>query len=225
MKRYIFILLSAIMLCACGQSSLPVSVWKDNAFRCLEDYKINFLAGKEDATEPHFLKAKKEITAGNDMNLLAIAYLTKYALHTACLESFETGDFARIYRQEPNPANMAYCHLLKGNFNVVEINLISPRYVGIIKAAAGDDSALAAREIAAIDDALSRLIACGVWVRYRSSSEKILLIAVDTASSQGWRKPLAAYLNKLQTFYLERGDKDKAVRIQERIELMQKAIE
>jgi hypothetical protein len=222
MKKSILSLIAALVICACCQASLPVSVWKDNAYRYLEDYKGNFLAGKEDATEPHFFKAKREITAGNDLTLLAIAYLTKYALHTACLEKFDTGDFARIYHQEPNPANMAYCNFLKGNFSAVDLNLLSPRYTGIIKAAAGKDTSFAAREIAAIDDSLARLIACGVWVSYMPYNEKILLTAIETASSQGWRRPLWAYLDKLQTFYLENGDKVKASGIQERLELLKK---
>jgi hypothetical protein len=30
------------------------------------------------------------------MNLLSLAYLTKYGLHAAALESFDTADFARL---------------------------------------------------------------------------------------------------------------------------------
>ncbi len=103
------------MLFGCAQSA-QVPVWKDNAYRYLEDYKNHFLSGREDPSEPHFLKALKEISAGNDLNLLSIAYLTKYALHTASLEYFDTSEFAKIDRQEPNTANMTYCHFLKGNF-------------------------------------------------------------------------------------------------------------
>ena len=128
MKRSLFFLLTATFICACSQATV---VWKDNAYRYLADYKVNFLAGKEGTTEPHFLKAQREITSGNDLNLLEIAYLTKYALHTACLESFNSADFAKVYRLEPNPSNMAYCHFLKGNFLAVDANLLPSRYAGI----------------------------------------------------------------------------------------------
>jgi len=220
MKKLLF-LLFAFLICSCGSAS-PVPEWKDNAHRYLKDYKINFLAGKEDASEPHFIKARKEIASGNDLSLLATAYLTKYALHTASLESFDAVEFAKLQRLEPNAANMSYCHFLKGNFNAADVQELPARYAGIVKAAAGKDATLAAREMAAIDDPLSRLIACGVWVRYMPYDENILQMAINTASANGWRRPLWAYLDKLQTYYLERGDISKAGIIKDRLELLKK---
>jgi len=208
------------IICAC--SSAPVPPWKDKASRHLEDYKINFLSGKEDAAEPHFLKARREIAAANDVNLLAIAYLTKYALHTASLESFDSSDFAKLHRLDPNPANMAYCHFLKGNFSAVDLEILPARYAGVMKAAGGKDPAAAGREISAIDDPLSRLVACGVWVRYLPYDDNILQIGVTTASAHGWRRPLFAYLEKLQAYYLERGDQAKAGLIKDRLEILKK---
>jgi hypothetical protein len=221
MKKPLFLLMTVLMICACG-SATPAPVWQDNAYRHLEDYKINFLAGKEDATEPHFIKARREITAGNDLSLLTTAYLTNYALHTASLERFDAAEFAKLQRLEPNAANMSYCHFLKGNFNAANVQELPTRYAGIMKAAAGRDAVLAAREIAAIDDPLSRLIACGVWVKYMPYDESILQIAINTASANGWRRPLWAYLDKLQTYYLERGDKIKAGIIKDRLDLLKK---
>jgi len=92
------------------------------------------------------------------------------------LESFDASEFAKLYRLEPNPADMAYCHFLKGNFSAVDVMVLPVRYIGILKASSGKDLTMAAREIAAIDDPLSRLIACGVWVRYLPSDETILQI-------------------------------------------------
>lgn len=215
------IIFFALLISACGSAS-PVPEWKDNAHRYLKAYKIYFLTGKEDASEPHFIKARKEIASGNDLSLLATAYLTKYALHTASLESFDAVEFAKLQRLEPNAANMSYCHFLKGNFSAADVEELPARYAGIVKAAAGKDATLAAREITAIDDPLSRLIACGVWVRYRPYDENILQIAINTASANGWRRPLWAYLDKLQTYYLERGDLSKAGIIKDRLELLKK---
>jgi len=219
MKKY-FSVMIALLICACSQVTVPV--WKDKGSRNLEEYKISFLAGKEDASEPHFIKARKEIAAGNDLNLLAIAYLTKYALHTASLESFDTAEFAKLHRLEPNPANMAYCHFLKGNFGAVDLKLLPAHYAGIMKAAAGKDVILAAREISTIGDPLSRLIACGVWVRYMPYDENILQTAINTASANGWRRPLWAYLAKLQAYYLEHGQDAKAGVVKDRLELLKK---
>jgi len=188
----------------------------------LDEYKTSFLTGREASTEPHFEKARKEIAAGNDLGLLTVAYLTKYALHTASLEPFDASEFAKLYRLEPHPADMAYCHFLKGNFSAVDPKELPARYSGVLKAASGRDAASAGREIAAIDDPLSRLIACGVWTRYLPADEAVLQIGIDTASANGWRRPLWAYLERLQNYYLENGDQAKANRVSERLKLLKK---
>lgn len=210
-----------LLIWGCGfATSAPV--WKDNAYRQLDEYKTSFLTGREASSEPHFAKARRDIASGNDVGLLATAYLTKYALHTASLESFDASEFAKLYRLEPHPADMAYCHFLKGNFSAVDIKLLPSRYVGILKAALKSDLAMAAREISAVDDPLSRLIACGVWVRYLPSDEAILQIGISTASANGWRRPLWAYLSKLHSYYLEKGDQNKAAATKERLDLLKK---
>jgi len=214
-------LILVLLICACGAST-PAPVWKENAYRQLAEYKTSFLTGKEASTEPHFVKARREIAAGNDLNLLSVAYLTQYALHTASLESFDSSDFAKLYRLEPNPADMAYCHFLKGNFSAVDVELLPSRYAGVLKAASASDLQMAAREIAAIDDPLSRLIACGVWVRYFPASEAILQMGITTAATNGWQRPLWAYLGKLHEYYLAKGESNKAAAIKERLNLLKK---
>lgn len=214
-------LILIFLICACG-SAAPVPKWQSRAYEQLDIYKTSFLTGREASTEPHFVLARREIAAAGDLHLLAIAYLTKYALHTASLESFDAADFSKIYRLEPDAANLAYCHFLKGNFNAVDGQALPARYTGVLKAASLKDQTAAAREIAAIDDPLSRLVACGVWVRYLPSDETILQIGIATSSAHGWRRPLWAYLTKMHDFYRENGDEKKAQAVTDRLELLKK---
>jgi hypothetical protein len=210
-----------LLICACG-SLMPVPDWKDKAGRYLEEYTTAFLTGRELSTDPHFVKATREIAAGNDLRLLAIAYLTKYALHTASLERFDDSEFLKIERLEPDAADMAYCRFLQGNFADVDAAALPSRYAGVLKAAARRDVALAAHEISAMGDPLSRLVAAGVWVNHMPFDETILQTAIDTAAANGWRRPLWAYLEKLHAFYLEGGDQSKARAVKNRLELLKK---
>jgi len=219
MKKY-FVISILFFLYACG--SQPVPQWKDTAYRQLTDYKANFLADKEDETEPHFVKAKKAISSSNDLNLLAVLYLTKYALHTAALENFDDNDFIRINKLQPNEANQSYSDFLKGNFSFLDKSKLPANYQRLMPMIAHKDLPAAARYIATIDDPLTRLIACGVWVKYLPHDENLLQLAVNTAAAQGWRKPLWAYLGKLQKYYLERQETTKADQIRERLELLHK---
>ena len=85
--RNVLVMMVIILICACSSPQIPS--WKDSASRQLQNYKVNFLTDKEDVTEPHFAKAKKDISSNNDLDLLATVYLTKYALHTAALENLD----------------------------------------------------------------------------------------------------------------------------------------
>jgi hypothetical protein len=44
-------------------------------------------------------------------------------------------------------------------------------------------------------DALARLVAAGVLFETNRADPQVLQIAIDTASAQGWRRPLLAWLN------------------------------
>ena len=220
--RKILIVAIVIFICACGSNSRQVPDWKDAAFRQLENYKVNFLTGKEDASEPHFDKARQAISGGNDLNLLARIYLNKYALHTAALEDFDDSEFIRINKLQPIASNSAYYNFLKGNFTVVEDNLLPSQYSSFIKLARNKDLAKAIQEIPSITDPLSRLIACGIWVKYLPYDENILQTAINVSADNGWKRPLWAYLTKLQKYYLDRGETAKAKNINERLNVLKK---
>lgn len=221
MKKFIFLLV--FMFCACGQSA-PVPKWKENAYEQLELYKIGFLTGKEQANEPHFIKCQREIASGNDLHLLAEAYLTKYALHAASLESFDDAEMQKIARLAPNAADAAYLNFLKGDFKTLDARMLPYRYAGILKAAASADAAWGTREISALDEPLSRLVACGVWTQNLPCDENLLTVCIDVASAHGWRRPLWAYLSKLESLHLERGEKEKAVSVRERLNILKEIL-
>jgi len=218
--KNIFIIMLLLFFCACG--SPPIPQWKDTSYRQLENYKINFLAGKEDATEPHFVQAKQAISSNNNLSLLSTAYLTKYALHTAALEDFDDGEFLRIDKLQPDAANRSYYSFLKGNFSQVEAGKLPAAYRKLLPLLADRNLTAAKGEITALSDPLSRLIACSVWVKYLPADEGILQLAIDTAAREGWRRPLWAYLTHLQKYYADRQETKKAENIKERLELLRK---
>jgi hypothetical protein len=220
--RKILAIASVIFICSCGSNSTQVPDWKDVTVRQLENYKKNFLMDKEAATEPHFAKAKKAVAGSNDLNLLARVYLIKYALHTAALEDFDDSEFIRIDKIQPITSNSAYYNFLKGNFTAVEDSLLPSNYSGFIKIAKNKDLTKAVKEIPFITDPLSRLIACGIWVKYLPYDDNILQAAINVSADNGWKRPLWAYLTKLQKYYLDRQETAKADSIKERLELLKK---
>ncbi len=170
--RKLPVIVILFLICSCGSKQIPE--WKDTSARQLENYKYYFLTDRESTSEPHFIKAKNAIARSNDLNFLGIAYLTRYALHVSILEDFDDTDFLNINKLQPNPKNLSYYNFIKGNFHAVDYYLLPAHYGKLLKPAQDKDLAAAIREISSIDDPLSRLIACGVWVKYLPYDDKVL---------------------------------------------------
>jgi len=210
-----------LFIISCG-SQQHIPEWKDTSSRQLETYKKYFLTDKESASEPHFSRARKTVASGNDLNLLATVYLTRYALHVSVLEDFDDNEFIRINKLQPDPSAFAYYNFIKGYFSAVDYLALPSPYSSLLLHTRNKDIPSAVREIGNISDPLSRLVACGVWVKYLPYDDNILRIAIDTSAENGWVRPLFVYLTKLQQYYLEHQEPVKAQSIKERLELLRK---
>jgi hypothetical protein len=218
-KRLLTVIL--IFICSCATTT-QVPEWKETAFRDIENYKKSFLTGKQNAADVQFNRTREAIASGNNLNLLAKLYLTKYALHTAALEDFNPSDFLRVNRLHPVAENLAYYNFLMGSVNAKDANFLPDQYVGLIKPLRNKDITQGLEELLSIDDPLSRLIACGVWVRHAPYNDYILKLGVNTSAENGWKKPLWAYLGALQKYYLQTGETAKANEAKEWLELLKK---
>ena len=72
----------------------------------------------------------------------------------------------------------------------------------------------------AIKDPLARLIAAGALLQNSRLSATDIATATDTASSQGWRRPLLAWLGVQLKRSRDSDDRQSATRIQRRIDLV-----
>jgi len=75
--------------------------------------------------------------------------------------------------------------------------------------------------IAAIEDPLSRLVAAGAALRAGRADARMPVIATDTASGQGWRRPLLAWLLLRRHQAQAAGDETQAQALQRRIDIVQ----
>ena len=73
-----------------------------------------------------------------------------------------------------------------------------------------------------IADPLARLVAAGAPLQAGRLTPADIAAATETASAQGWRRPLLAWLGVQAQRAQEAGDRDAAARIQRRIELASK---
>ena len=74
--------------------------------------------------------------------------------------------------------------------------------------------------LARVRAALARLVAYGVQLRAGTITPQGIAAAVDVASSQGWRRPLLAWLGVQLKRAQDAGDSETAARLKRRIELV-----
>lgn len=220
MKKIICLLMFSILLVGCG-SSKPVPAWTDASFNELDNYKKSYLSGKERIAEAYFNKAVDEIKSSGDLDILARAYLTKYAVRVAVLEAFDDSEYLRIEAVEPVSQNKSFYGFLKGAFDSIDENQLPGQYVGFLRAFKSGKKDNITHEISRMDNPLSKLIAIGLLVKKNKDDEIDLQLAIDIASYNGWKKALLAYLGRLQSFYKTNNEPGKAAYVAERIKLIE----
>jgi hypothetical protein len=216
-RRFAPALVAAIvLLAACASAPMPPD-WQLNARQAVDAAVVAYLEGNARAEAAESARARGEIARTGRADLLARAELMRCAARVASLV-FEPCEGFESLRADAAAAELAYADYLAGRIAPPQIALLPEPHRAV--AAAANDAAAAAA-LRAIDDPLSRLIAAGVLFRTNRASPEVLQIAVDTASSQGWRRPLLAWLN-VQLLLAERaGAVSEAERLRRRIALVQ----
>jgi hypothetical protein len=188
----------------------------------LENYKKNYLSGKDRIAELQFNKAIDEIKKSGNLEILGRAYLTKYAVHIAVLETFDESEYIKIDTLQPVLENRTFYNFLKGSFDKVDESLLPKQYNGVLKVLRKGKYEDAAHEISKMEDSLSKLIVAGLLIQKNTYDEGVLKIAIETAAQNGWKKALLAYLDKLVLLYETKKESEKASNITQRIQLLKK---
>lgn len=192
----------------------PPPDWKLNAHAGLERSVAAYLEGDSRVATLEFERARAELARSARIDLLARAELTRCAARVASLEFEPCAGFER-WRPDAAATETAYADYLLARLQPQDVAALPPQQRGVAAAGATPLAALQA-----IADPLSRLVAAGVLLQTGRASPQVMALAVDTASAQGWRRPLLAWL-KLQAERAEQaGASDEAARLRRRIALV-----
>ncbi|HET6460987.1 MAG TPA: hypothetical protein VFG29_09390 [Syntrophales bacterium] len=220
MKKIVCGIALSLLLLGCV-SSKPAPDWTNASFNQLDNYKKSYLTGKGRIAEAYFNRAVDEIKSSGDLDILAKVYLTKYALHVAVLEPFDGSEYLKIDEVEPVGENGNFYNFLMGSFEKVDERLLPQQYAHFFKAFQGGNKDDIARGISDMDNPLSKLVAVGLLVKKNMYDERDLKLAIDTASQNGWKKALLAYMGRLQIFYEKNNKPDKAAVVREKMKLIE----
>ena len=213
------------LLGACASGPAPPQ-WRLDARGALDAFESAWLRGQARVAEQEFVRARSELASTGDARLVAQAELTRCALQVASFEFDECPGFQPL-AQDAGPAARAYAAYLAGAWRGLDAALLPAphRSVATLPGAAspqagpGPQGAQTA-ELAAIADPLSRLVAAGALFRVGRGTPADIAVAVDTASAQGWRRPLLAWLGVQEKRAQAAGDAQAAAAIRRRIELV-----
>lgn len=208
MKKIALSALAALALAACG--SKPVQpAWQSNAGSSLSAFSDAYLKGDTGIAETEFARARREMASTGRPDLVAHAELYRCATRAASLEYDNCPGFAAV-AQDATPAEHAYAAYLDGRWQGIDPVLLPEQQRAIVQGKAA---------LGTIADPLSRLVAAGVLMKAQRIGPADIDVATDTASSQGWRRPLLMWLGVSLRRAQAAGDSAGAARIQRRIDL------
>ncbi len=206
---------TCILITGCA-SSPPPPDWKLSAHGLLERYGKHYLNGDTRLAERNFERARAEIARTGRLDLAARAELMRCAVRVAALETGPCQGYAALARHA-TAEDHAYARYLSGNWQGLEVALLPPQYQPLLKVR--DDAGLV-RTLEAIADPLSRAIAAGALFLAGRASPEVIAAATRTASDQGWRRALLAWLEVQYKRAEAAGDTASLELIRQRIELV-----
>lgn len=204
-----------IALTACGNNP-PVPDWQMNAQSSIERSTAAYMTGNARVEEAEYKRARDALGSTGKVDLIIRAELIRCAARVASLVFEDCAGFDKL-AADASPADRAYAAYLAGRATAADAALLPAQHQPVATATSDTAAAGAAQAIA---DPLSKLVASGVLLRANKATPALLADAVETASAQGWRRPLLAWLGVQAMRAEQAGDATEAQRIKRRIDLV-----
>jgi hypothetical protein len=205
----------AAVLAACVSAPAPPD-WQIGARAATDRALAAYLRGDTRVAAAEFARARGEVASTGRADLVVRVELLRCAARVASLE-FEACAGFEALRSDAPPAERAYADFLAGKVPVPDPGLLPAQQ----RAAAVAAPAEAAAVLQEISDPLARLVGAGVMLETGRASPAVIALATETASAQGWRRPLLAWLHVQRMRAEQAGDVGEAERVRRRIALVQ----
>jgi hypothetical protein len=201
---------------ACANRA-PAPEWQSNARSGLERAAVAYFVGNSRIEAQEFTLARSEIASTGRPALVARAELLRCAGRVASLVIEPCTGFDAL-AQDAEPAERAYAAFLAGRATAADGPQLPEQHRAFVQASATPASDLAALE--RMTDPFSRLVGAAVSLQRGRADPGVVSLAVESASAQGWRRPLLAWLAVQLKQAEAAGDAPAAERIRRRIALV-----
>ena len=205
-----------LVLSACASGPAP-QVWESNAQSALQNATTAYLTGNTRVEEQDFARALRELRATGRADLVAIAELTRCAARTASLMFDDCPAYLPL-AADVGAEQRAYADYLAGRWQGLNAGLLPKHHAAVVT------NPTTAAALSQTKDPLSILVAAGMLLKHgnltQPSLDEVALTAVQTASSQAWRRPLLAWLGVQIKSAEAKGDATQVASLNRRIDLI-----
>ncbi|MBP9785790.1 MAG: hypothetical protein KBF40_01735 [Giesbergeria sp.] len=193
----------------------PAPDWQLNAHSASDRAVQAYFEGRQRVESAEFARARSEIARTGDAAQLARLELLRCAAQVASLDLAPCTRFDAL-AQDATPAERAYARYLAGRADPADVALLPQAQQAAARAGPEQTAAV----IAGQSDPLAQLVAAGARFARGQASPQLVQLAVDTASRQGWRRPLLAWLGVQEKLAEGRGDEPEAARLRRRMAIV-----
>jgi len=221
--------MTAVLLISGCANTPPAPEWQSQAFAALNSYTSAYLSGNTRVAEFEFKRAREEIARTGRPDLMARIELLRCATQVASLDLTPCAGYQALAEDAPL-AEQAYASFISGKWTGLEAARLPQQYQSLVRqpqaqAEKNDGSPPMATppshsELHEMQDPLARLVAAGALIQRAPLAISDIDLAVETASGQGWRRPLLAWLGVQLKHQKAFGDAAAAAAIQRRIDLV-----
>jgi hypothetical protein len=205
-----FLILWAAALSACAGGTVPPD-WQVNTHEALAAHVQSSLKGETRIAARELAIARREAGRTGSAEPLARVELTACAVRIANLAGQDCPEVQTLLR-DAGEASRAYAAYLAGRWEGLDRTRLPPaqREVPV--------TTDALTTLNGIDEPFSRLLAAALLLRAGRLPPEGIAVAIDTASAQGWRRPLLAWLMFDRDRLAAAGDSAGAAERQRRID-------
>lgn len=190
--------------------------WQLEARGSAERFTADYLSASRSA-DAQWQRTRQALASTAQPERVARAELLRCALQVASLDWQPRCEGFEALRDAAVPPELAYADYLRGRWNEASRSALSPAQRRVTEQGL--------RALPGLEDPLSRLLGAAVLLRSGQvppiEQEALVALAVDTASEQGWRRPLLAWLGLQRDRLLAQGRSAEAERVRQRLQLLE----
>ena len=201
------LILIALALAGCASKPAPPS-WQADAKDALDGFTDDYLRGNSAAANAEFARARRETASTGQPALVAQVELVRCATLAASLEFDDCPGFAAL-APDATAQQRAYAAYIGGRWEGMDAAALPEQHRPVV----------ASGSLKGVADPLARQVAAGALFKAGKITPADIEAATDTASEQGWRRPLLMWLGVAEQRAQAAGDTAALERIRRRIAL------